>query len=1074
MKTFKVRFLIGVLLLSFSRMICAQSTTGTIYGTVTDASGGLVPGVSITAVNVDSHATRTQRSSGAGEFQFQSLDPGNYQVTATAAGFHAVTQTGISLSANQNVQASFHLQAGEVSQAVTVTADSTLVDTRGSQLAQTVDQQKIEDLPSLNRSAYALTQTLPGVTNYTEQAVVGGATGNEFSLNGLRPNFNSYYLDGSFNTAIYRGGGNLIPNPDALQEFRVLTSNSDVEFGRYPGAVVNVITRSGTASFHGLAYDYLRNNVFNAKNYFQTSVSPLRQNQFGGNVGGPLLRNRAFLFLSYEGLRIRSVYTVTSSSLFTPTAAEAGGDFTNAKVKPHQANGTPYTCNGVTNVICPNLLDPVAQAMLTLVPLSTAASANDSGGNPAQQTAPNRTNLDQGLARLDYQLTANNKIALTFFNAQGTTQVWNSGGNQILDYGGQTQFGHQVNGILGDTWILSAHAVNDLRMFYSRNLLIVSHIHPGLDWASFGSNIAEGSSSSTQPMITINGYWIMGSGGSGDNEIDQAVLGISDTFHLSRGHHEMKFGGSFFWNHYEETGTFLGSGKLTFNGGTTGNALADYLVGSSSSFTQNSGDYHRYHSPNPALFAQDDWRIARRLTLNLGLRWETFPPLRGRNDLGTFTQGVQSQRFPTAPLGLLFAEDPGVPDGIFHTSYLKFAPRVGFALDVFGNGRTSLRGAYGIFYAAGQPFALSVVTSATPRYANKNAGLVDPYAPGVDPFPYIVNPQNPTFSNSASVVGIRPGSSSVPYVQEFNLTIDQQLSTNWGTQISYIGNTSREFILAIDQNVPAFVPGAAVTTAGLNARRPIKPYGQITLLDPSSNASYNSLVATITKKMNHRFSLLASYVWSRNIDDVSTDPSNATNFALSNQTSIAMDRAASTLEVPQRFVASYLYALPDVKRFGFIGKQVLSGWQINGVTTLASGNPFNILSGKDTNLDGIASDRPNLLADPRLPNSRSRAAKIKQFFNPAAFAPVTNPNQPYGTSPRDPLNGPGYINTDISAFKTFYLFRESTLQFRGEVFNVFNNVNLSNPVATENSGNFAAITSSGQPRIAQFALKLAF
>jgi len=476
--------------------------------------------------------------------------------------------------------------------------------------------------------------------------------------------------------------------------------------------------------------------------------------------------------------------------------------------------------------------------------------------------------------------------------------------------------------------------------------------------------------------------------------------------------------------------------------------------------------------------------MSRRLTLNLGIRWEAFPPLRGRYDLGTFVQGVQSVRFPTAPIGLLAAGDPGVPDGIFHTSYLKFAPRVGFALDVFGAGRTSLRGGYGLFYAASQenfttylqqqPFALSNVVNTTPRYASGNFGLVDPYAPGVDPFPYVVNPQNPVYSTSASIVGIRSGSSSVPYVQEYNLTIDQQLSSNWAMQLSYIGNTSREFILARDENAPAFVPGAAVTTAGLNARRPIQPYGQITLLDPSANASYNSLVATITKRMAHRLSLSASYVWSRNVDYVSADPSNATNFALSNEATLAPDRAPSTLEVPQRFVVSFLWALPELNRFGFVGRQVLSGWQINGVTTLNSGSPFNVLSGKDTNLDGIATDRPNSISDPRLPNSRSRAQKIQQYFNPAAFALITDPTVAYGTSPRDPLNGPGYIDTDLSAFKTFYLLRGSTLQFRGEVFNVFNNVNLGTPVANKTTGNFSAINSAGQARIAQFALKLGF
>jgi len=560
--------------------LSAQTTTGTIYGNITDETNAELPNARVSLTNVDTQASRTVQGNQSGEYSILSLEPGKYRVTVSVPGFKSITKTGVALSANQNVQVSFTLHPGSVSESVTVTAETPLVDTRESELGQTIGEQEIQTLPSVNRSAYALTQTLPGVTNYTEQAVVGGSTGNQFSMNGLRANFNSYYLDGAFNTAIYRGGGNLVPNPDAIQEFRVLTSNFDVEFGRYPGAAVSVITRTGTNNYHGLLYDYLRNNIFNAKNYFVTSVTPLKQNQFGGNLGGPVIKDKVFAFFSYEGLRIHSSYIVSSASLFTATAAERTGDFTNAKNKPKQANGTPYTCNGVTNVICPNLLDPVAQAMLALVPVGVATGTNDSGGNPAQQSTPSNTGMDQGLARVEYQATPNHRLSVTFFNAQGLTPVWNAGGNQILDYDGQNQYGHQINGILGDTWIVSPHLVSNARLFITRNFLQVGNIFNKNFWSDFGSSIDEGAVTRAQPMTAISGYWTMGSGGSGTNEIDQSMMGASDTFDWTIDRHDLKLGGSFLWNRYAETGAFLGSGKLSFTGGTTGNALADFMVGS--------------------------------------------------------------------------------------------------------------------------------------------------------------------------------------------------------------------------------------------------------------------------------------------------------------------------------------------------------------------------------------------------------------------------------------------------------------------------------------------------------------
>jgi hypothetical protein len=568
----------------------------------------------------------------------------------------------------------------------------------------------------------------------------------------------------------------------------------------------------------------------------------------------------------------------------------------------------------------------------------------------------------------------------------------------------------------------------------------------------------------------------MGTAGSGQANNSQGAYGILDTLSYTKGNHSLKFGGSFIMDTSRSDGQFLVAGKLAFTGSSSGNALADFLEGHANTFQQNNGTYSRLHSPDPSLFTQDDWRVHPRLTLNLGLRWEVYYPFAGQNNLTTFEQGVQSTRFPTAPLGVLVSGDPGVPDGILHTSYTKFAPRVGFAYDVFGSGKTSLRGAYGVFYSATQedlvgnlqqqPFSLVITVNKTPN-------LNTPYAPTTDPFPYAVNLKNPTFVPGATLAGMAPNNSTIPFLEQYNLTVEQQLGNNWSAHIAYVGSTGHHFYLLRDENAPVYVPGASTSSAGLNSRRPIKPYAGISLWDTSSNSSFSSLQATITHRFSRGFSLTASYVWEKEFDNTSGDPTSTTAFQLSNQNCVACDRGLSSLEVPQRFVASYLYALPETHAWGVFGNELLNGWQINGITTLSTGSPFNIVSGVDTNLDGIATDRPDRVGNPSLGGGRSRAQKIGEYFNTAAFA-VPPAYTPYGNSPRNPLVGPGHVNTDISAFKRFAIYEESKLLFRGEVFNAFNNVNLNNPNGNLGSSQFGRITGAGTPRILQVALKFEF
>ena len=392
-----------------------QTTTGSIYGTVTDQSGAVVPNAAVTVTSVQTGIVQTGTTNESGNYLFPVVPTGDYTVSVQSTGFATQTQSATHLDTNQNLNASFKLRPGSASQSITVTSASALVETRDSQLTTTVDQKQIEDLPLNGRAAYSLVQLVPGVTTYSAQSVVGDFNGTKFSVNGNRTNEDSYYLDGAFNTAFFNQGGFLVPNPDALQEFRLLTSDFDAEYGRFPGAVVNAITRSGTNEFHGSAYDYFRNSALNLKNYFNLIVTPLKQNQFGGTFGGPIIHKRAFIFASYEGLQIRTPTIIAPTSVSTPTPAEAKGDFSALpSSKWPKFNGVPYSCNGVQGVICQNLLDPVAQNLIKFVPLADPVT----GITPQQQASAN-TSANQYMIRADLQPTSSHQLSATFFRSVG-------------------------------------------------------------------------------------------------------------------------------------------------------------------------------------------------------------------------------------------------------------------------------------------------------------------------------------------------------------------------------------------------------------------------------------------------------------------------------------------------------------------------------------------------------------------------------------------------------------------------------------------------------------------------------
>ncbi|HEX4809961.1 MAG TPA: carboxypeptidase regulatory-like domain-containing protein [Bryobacteraceae bacterium] len=1051
---------LGILfVLVWSTLSLAQST-GRISGTVVDPSGSVIANGAVICTNSETGLTRKVETNQDGLFVFPDLPIGRYIVAAQAQGFETARRDNISLLTGQSLDLKFSLSIGSSSQTVDVTAGAPLVETDASSVQTSVNQNQMQDLPLNGRNALQLTTLTPGtvLTNVGTESGQQDNTG--LSVNGLRATQNNFQLDGTNYTNRFFDSVPTMPDPDALQEFTIQSSNYSAEYGG-AGALIQLSTRSGSNEIHGTAFEFFRNTKLDARNFFNITRPPFKLNQFGGTAGGPIKKNKTFFFFSAQDTEQRSA--PSPISITTPSAAERSGNFSSISTKIiNPSTGKQFP----GNIIPTSMFNPISVAVANaLLPIPNSGTQYISTANQ---------NLDdtQYLVKIDHAFSDKDHFSVRYFYDENNFQ---RPFNAPSGFYAENLFRNQTL-TLNETHVFSPTLTAIFYASADRFARTQIPVDPGLQsLESFGQNVPLGTSVPVFPGIRLNisGFVDVFSGG--------ALRQDPTTFEYRAqavkvwGAHTFNFGSAFERTRVDANDYSYTPGDNTFNGQFTGSALADFYLGYESQFFQDNGRTFYLREDRPSLYVQDDWKVNRQFTLNLGLRWDPWlPPIDLHNSLTAFVPGMQSTVAPNAPRGLLYPGDPGISSSIFRRDWKDFAPRVGIAWNIGGNQKTVLRAAYGIFYSfpEGLLYQRTDATQPTDLYSSIPApqSFTNPYLgySGGDPFPrgHILPSGFSTYRFLEPVSGgMLDPSSKVGYTQNWNFTLEHQFSGNTALSVSYVGNHAVDIMGSRQFNPAIFLAGA--TVANENSRRLYPGLGAVELASSYVYDEFESLQVNATKRFSKDLTLLSNFTWGKTIDDTSSategnsGPANPFNFSSA--------RGPADFDQEFRFNLSVAYATPHVNVTGF-RSVLLNDWQVNGITSLYSGLPFTVVSGTDRSLSGIGNDYSDLIGNTARP---AGVSQIQEYFNTAAFTQAVIGS--FGDIARNSLRGPGFFDVDASIFKNFLFTERYHLQFRAEAFNIENRPNFSNPNATvSTSVTFGRITAANNPRVLQFALKMFF
>jgi len=1047
----------------------AQTTTGGITGVVRDSAGGVMPGVSVRATHEATNAAMDAMTNELGIYVLRGLPVGRYTVVAELAGFQTARNTDVVVRVNEDVRLDVTLKVGSIAETVTVSGMASTVDTTTGTLRTVVDQGRIEKLPLNGRNPTLLMQLVAGVQPDTRTSLTSGATypGTQpVSSSGARANTTNYVLDGGSNNDHYSNAPNPMPNPDALQEFSVQTNAFSAEYGRNVGAIVNAVTRAGTNVFHGLAFGYMRHYRMNATNFFTPGIDDgLKRYQYGGTFGGPIVKNRTFFFSSYQGTN--QDQRPTSRSSLVPTAAMRAGDFSAlSRQLRNPVTGQPFP----NNQIPASMLSPAAQQILRdWLPLPNPRA----GDNPLtlRFAAPQPLDDYQYLARVDHTFNNAHRAYGRVWVSRASVPAYLEPGNILTSSFGRTWQNTVVS--LNDTFIIRPDLLNNLVVTFNRTNNDNFQIYPP-DYSTLG--IHAYNDKTPQWFFSVTGYFGINSGDTNQFLRDEYQLG--DTIRWTKGPHEIATGFEYSYGKGDIVNNFRANGRFTFSNAApfTGDALADFMIGKFSSFEQGIGEYKNTRMHLFASFVQDTFRVNSRLSLNLGLRWDPFIPYTDVNDrLACYRPGQRSTVYVNAPAGALFPGDAGCPAGGYDADWRNIGPRLGLAYDPFGNGRTSVRAGYGVFFdrpntistnslANQGPFGtvVSFPGDFTNDVANPYAGRVNPFP--ADPFNVakdaaFVLPHNMFSYDSEMKNGT---------LHSWNVTVEREIVPTYLVRAAYAGSAGRNLTILREVNAAIYTPGA--TTATTNQRRPLFPnFGSIVSNEPTGESLYQSLQLTLDKRFAKGFSVLSSYTLSKTLDHSSENKQ--TGAVQTNPFDLEFDWGPANFDRRHRWVTSLLYEIP-----GQSGNPVLdavaSGWSVTGIFLVQSGLPFSVTSGVDNARSNTGGQLADVVGDPTLPGDRTTSEQINQWLNVPAFAP--NALGTFGNSGRNAFRGPGYQSLDLGLHKMFNAQGRAKVQVRIEAFNLLNNANFDLPTSSQSSPNFGKILMAFDPRIMQLALRFSF
>jgi hypothetical protein len=1090
------------LVLSIGVLAYGQAvSTAQIKGTVVDQTGLAIPGAEVKVTQTETALVRTTTTDAEGAYLLTSLPVGPYQLEVTKQGFSQYLQTGITLLVATNPTIEVFMDVGEETNLVEVEANASMVETLSSGVGQVIDSQKIVDLPLIGRQVADLigldgsatagadpnqlsSRNYPGIQSYS---VAGGlATGT------------TYVLDGSMHNDVYTNANLPLPFPDALQEFKVETGALQAQYGMHSAAAVNALTKSGGNDFHGGAFEFVRNYLFNARQLFSSTPDTLKRNQFGGMLGGPILTDKLFFFAAYQQTDTRQSPNATVT--YVPTTAELAGNF--SVVASAACQETPIQLRDPLDNQ-PFLNNQIPLARLSKPALALAAMLpvpQDQQCGRITYGSQIKDNEHFGVSKVDYSLNSRHTIFARYLGTQDDQPApYNLSHNPLTTLAsGFDDFDQSFT--VGDTYLIKGSMVNNFRITVDRT--DIARVAPsffgpqsvGIDMYSYLPNFT--SLSLPAP------YFSIGSPTASPAAYKTTTLQSSEDYGFVHGNHQMGFGANLaHWNSNTYANA-LSMGLLSFTGqGYTGFALADFFTGNLSGLTEAAPNTLFVRDWYFGMYAQDAWKIKPGLTMTYGLRWEPFFPMIFANgdvyhfDQAAFLAGTRTTQYANAPPGLFYPGDPGFPGKTgLNNRYAQFAPRIGVVWDPKANGKMSVRASYGIFYDT-IPAEYNLNTETAPPWGNRTT-LIDPPGGLANPFGGIAggNPFPLTFNASApySLYGTfntYDYNTRMTYVEQRNVSVERQFGNNWLVRVGYLGNEMVHLLGARELN-PAIYMGTGQCTLGgttysvcstlanTNQRRLLsvlnptygKYFGFVDTWDDGGTGSYNGLLLSAQKRLSSGVTMSANYTFSHCISDpVNTLPNAGTG---GSQVYIFPGRAAdrgncNTSGDDRRHVAN-MTAVAQVPKFTNKSMtRILSGWRGSATATLQSGSFFTVTTGEDNALTGMGGQRPRQVLSNVYGNNT-----LADWVNPAAFV-FPSPGS-YGNVGPGTIRGPGLLLFNAGISRPFRIWEHQTVEVRVEAQNVLNHTNLGPPILAMNSPLFGQITNSGAARIMQFALKYAF